>query len=144
LGHLDIIERASRLYDRIVVAVGVNNAKQPFLSVRDRLKALEAISASLGNVEVDHFEGLLVAYAKQRGAQCVVRGLRATSDFDYEFQIAMANRRLEPQIETVFLMTKWEHSFLSSSVVREVATLGGDYTGFVHPEVAKIVAGRLA
>ena len=144
LGHLDVIERAARLFDRIIVAVGRNTSKSPFLSVEDRVTALQACTSYIPNVEVGSFGGLLVEYARSQGAASVVRGLRATSDFDYEFQIAMANRRLAPEIETVFLMTKWEHSYLSSSVVREVATLGGDYTGFVHPEVAAIVGRRLA
>lgn len=144
LGHLDLVERAARLFDRVVVAVGSNPSKKPFLTVEDRLEALSACTAELGNVEVDRFDGLLVHYVRSRGARSVVRGLRATSDFDYEFQIAMANRQLAPEIETVFLMTNWEHSFLSSSVVREVATLGGDFSMFVHPAVASIIAKRLA
>lgn len=144
LGHLDIIERASKLYDRIIVGVGVNTSKNPFLAPEDRVRALIAATQSIPNVEIAQFHGLLVEFARQQGALFVVRGLRATADFDFEFQIAMANRRLAPEIETVFLMTKWEHSFLSSSVVREVASLGGDYRGFVHPAVADIMAARLA
>ncbi|MBX7132338.1 MAG: pantetheine-phosphate adenylyltransferase [Fimbriimonadaceae bacterium] len=143
LGHLDIVERAASLFDEIVVAVGVNTTKTPFLSVDDRVAALEACTGHLPNVKVDRFSGLLIEFARQMGAGFVVRGLRATADFDYEFQIAMANRRLAPDIETVFLMTKWEHSYLSSSVVREVALLGGDYRGFVHPAVVDFVAKRL-
>jgi pantetheine-phosphate adenylyltransferase len=144
LGHLDLVERAARLFDRVVVAVGSNPAKVPFLTVEDRLEALRACIVGLGNVEADRFDGLLIDYVRSRGARSVVRGLRATSDFDYEFQIAMANRQLAPEIETVFLMTNWEHSFLSSSVVREVALLGGDYTIFVHPAVASVIERRLA
>jgi pantetheine-phosphate adenylyltransferase len=144
LGHLDVIERAADIFDRVVVGVGVNTSKQPFLTVEDRLTALQASTGQLANVEIAPFEGLLVEFARSLGARLVVRGLRATSDFDYEFQIAMANRRLAPEIETVFLMTKWEHSFLSSSVVREVARLGGDYSGFVHASVAEIIGRKLA
>lgn len=144
LGHLDIVERAALLFDEIIVAVGVNTAKTPFLTADDRVAALEACTSHLPNVKVDRFSGLLIQFAHDRGAAFVVRGLRATADFDYEFQIAMANRRLAPDIETVFLMTKWEHSYLSSSVVREVALLGGDYRGFVHPAVVDFVAKRLA
>lgn len=143
LGHLDIVERAASLFDEIVVAVGVNTTKTPFLSVDDRVAALEACTGHLPNVKVNQFSGLLIQFAHDQGAGFVVRGLRATADFDYEFQIAMANRRLAPDIETVFLMTKWEHSYLSSSVVREVALLGGDYRGFVHPAVVDFVAKRL-
>ncbi len=143
LGHLDVIERAARLFDEIIVAVGVNQAKTPFLSLEERMRALAVATEGVPNVTIDHFEGLLVHYAEAKGAKALVRGLRATSDFDFEFQIAMANRRLNDSIESVFLMTKWEHSFLTSSVVREVAQLGGDFSGFVHPGVAEIVRAHL-
>lgn len=142
LGHLDLITRASSLYREVIVAVGVNSSKQPFLSVDQRLEALRACTSEFKNVQVDQFDGLLVDYATEKGAKVIIRGLRATSDFDYEFQIAMANRRMRPEIETVFLMTKWEHSYLSSSIVREVASHGGDYSSFVHPEVAKLIQNR--
>lgn len=134
-GHLDIIERAADLYDKVIVSVGVNPSKKPFLPIELRVKSIEAATDHLKNVEVTTFQGLLVQHATEQKAQVIVRGLRATSDFDYEFQIAMANRRLAPSIETVFLMTKWEHSYLSSSVVREVATLGGDYHQFIPDKV---------
>lgn len=143
LGHLDIVERAARLFDSVVVAVGANEAKRPFLTVDERLEALRAATAHLPNVTADSFDGLLVDFARNVGAQAVIRGLRATSDFDYEFQMAMANRRLDPGIETVVLMTIWEHSFLSSSVVREVAQLGGDFSGFVPAGVAEVIARKL-
>ena len=142
-GHLDVIERAASLFDQIVVAVGVNSAKRPFLGVEDRMEALRRCTRHLNNLMIDAFDGLLVEYARQKGACAVVRGLRATSDFDFEFQIAMANRRLEPTIETVFLMTKWENSYLTSSVVREVAILGGDFRQFVPEPVVEIVENRL-
>ena len=143
LGHLDVIERAARLFDEIVVTVGENSQKRPLLSVDDRLLALRLATTHLTNVRVDSFSGLLVEYVKAQGARAIVRGLRATADFEYEFQMAMVNRRLSDDIETVFLMTKWEHSYLSSSIVREVAQLGGDYTGMVHPEVAQVIQGAL-
>lgn len=143
-GHLDVLERASKLFERIIVAVGVNRDKAGFLSTEERMAALRATTEQHPNVEVDSFDGLLVHYAQSKGAKAVVRGLRATSDFEYEFQIAMANRRLNPEIETIFLMTKWEHSYLSSSIVREVATLGGDYSAFVPPPVAELIRQRLA
>lgn len=143
LGHMDVLERAARLFDRVVVAVGVNPTKQALLSQEERQTALIGATAGLANVEVGAFDGLLVEYARSLGATAIVRGLRATSDFDYEFQIAITNRRLAPEIETVFLMTKWEHSFLSSSVVREVAQLGGDYAQFVPPAVAAVLAEKL-
>ena len=143
LGHQDIIERAATLFDEVIVAIGVNSAKTPFFSVDQKKEALEACIAPYANVRVSAFDGLLVNFARSVGARAVIRGLRATADFDYEFQIAMANRRLAPEIETVFLMTKWEHSYLTSSIVREVARLGGDYTGFVPCKVAEKIAGFL-
>jgi pantetheine-phosphate adenylyltransferase len=144
LGHLDVIERASRLFDEIIVAVGVNSSKRPLLSTDQRMQALRRSCAHLENVQVDAFEGLLVDYVASKNAKSIVRGLRATADFEYEFQMALVNRRMSPEIDTVFLMTKWEHSYLSSSIVREVAQLGGDYREFVHPAVAEIIAGALA
>lgn len=131
LGHLDIIQRASHLFSQVVVAVGINAQKPGFLPVADRLSALTDCTSAFPNVEVTSFPGLLVEFAREVNASVIVRGLRATSDFDFEFQIAMANRRLDPNIETVCLLTKWENSFVSSSVVREIATLGGDFSKFV-------------
>lgn len=143
LGHVDVIERAARLFDEVIVGIGANSSKEPFFSVQQRQQALEACCSKWPNVRVQRFDGLLIEFAKRLKVGVLVRGLRATSDFDYEFQIAMANRRLAPEVETVFLMTKWEHSFLSSSVVREIATLGGDYTSFVPAEVAGLIKERL-
>jgi pantetheine-phosphate adenylyltransferase len=143
LGHLDVIERASRLFDRLIVAVGENSSKRPLLSTEQRLEALRSSTAVISNVSVESFSGLLVEYAKEKGAKSIVRGLRATADFEYEFQMAMVNRRLSADVDTVFLMTKWEHSYLSSSIVREVALLGGDYTSMVHPSVANIMEQAL-
>jgi pantetheine-phosphate adenylyltransferase len=143
-GHLDIVERAARMFDRVIVAVGINGQKQPFLPTDARIAALTAITRNLPNITIDSFDGLLVDYVRQQSASVIIRGLRATSDFDYEFQIAMANRRMASEIESVFLMTKWEHSYLSSSIVREIARLGGDFSQFVPPEVAAIVARSLA
>jgi pantetheine-phosphate adenylyltransferase len=139
LGHLDVIERAAKLFDDIIVAVGVNYAKQPLLTEAQRMEALRASTSHLENVTVESFSGLLVEYVLSTGARSIVRGLRATADFEYEFQMAMVNRRLASEIDTVFLMTKWEHSYLSSSIVREVATLGGDYSGLVPVPVAKVI-----
>lgn len=142
LGHLDIIERASKLVDKLIVAIGVNSQKTPFLPVDVRLDALRECTQSLGNVEVATFDGLLVNFAKSRESRVLIRGLRAVSDFDYEFRIAMANRSLAPEVETIFLIARDEYSFLASSVVREVATLGGDYAQFVPPSVAEKIAAR--
>lgn len=140
LGHLDIVERASRLFDEAIVAVGVNRSKASFMSVDDRLASLRESCAHLANVRVASFDGLLIEYATRMGATAIVRGLRATADFEYEFQMAMVNRRLRPEVETVFLMTHWEKSYVSSSIVREVALLGGDYTGLVPEAVGERIA----
>ncbi|MBS1720400.1 MAG: pantetheine-phosphate adenylyltransferase [Armatimonadetes bacterium] len=143
LGHLDVIERAARLFDEIIVAIGVNSSKRPLLDEASRIAALEACTSSFGNVRVDRFDGLLVDYVQAEGAKSIVRGLRATADFEYEFQMAMVNRRLAGDLETIFLMTKWEHSYLSSSIVREVAQLGGDYTGLVPAAVVPFIESAL-
>lgn len=143
LGHLDVIERASRLFDTLIVAVGANSKKSPLLSTDDRVWALTESVRHLPNVQVERFSGLLVQYALDKGAKSLVRGLRATADFEYEFQMAMVNRRLTDQVETVFLMTKWEHSYLSSSIVREVALLGGDFAEMVPPPVATVLTRAL-
>lgn len=143
LGHLDVVDRAARLFDEIIVAVGVNSAKKPLLSTEQRCEALRRSVTHLPNVRVDSFSGLLVEYVRSQNALSIVRGLRATADFEYEFQMAMINRRLAEEIDTVFLMTKWEHSYLSSSMVREVAVLGGDYTGLVPPPVAELMRQAL-
>lgn len=139
LGHIDVVERATKLFDEIVVAVGRNSAKTPLLSLDERIEALTAATAHLPHVTVESFQGLLVAYAAAKGARSIVRGLRATQDFEYEFQIALANRRLDPRVDTVFLMTNWEHSYLSSSVVREVALLGGDFSEMVPESTVEIM-----
>lgn len=143
LGHLDIVERASRLFDNLVVAVGRNSSKQALLSVDDRCEALRRATAHLPNVTVDSFEGLLVDYVDGIGGTAIVRGLRATADFEYEFQMTLVNRRLRHEVETVFLMTSPDHSYLSSSIVREVALLGGDYVGMVPIGVAELIANAI-
>ena len=135
LGHLDIIERATHLFSEVVVAVGVHAGKSPLLTTAQRIEALRLCTAKFPTVRVEAFDGLLVDFVKQLGARSNVRGLRATADFEYEFQMAMVNRRMDETIETIFLMTKWEYSYLSSSIVREVAVLGGDYSEMVPPEV---------
>lgn len=144
LGHLDVVERAARLFDRIVVGVGVNSAKSPLLTSEQRLESLAASVAHLKNVQVEAFSGLLIEFALAKGAKAIVRGLRATADFEYEFQMAMVNRRLNSDVETVFLMTKWEYSYLSSSIVKEVATLGGDYRPMVPAPVGAMIERALA
>ena len=143
LGHLDVIERAARLFDSVIVSVGINSAKQPLLTPEQRAQGIRESVTSIRNVQVDSFQGLLAAYAERMGASAIVRGLRATADFEYEFQMATVNRKLNSTIETVFLMTKWEHSYLSSTIVKEIARLGGDYSSLVPEPVARIVAGAL-
>lgn len=144
LGHLDVIERATKLFDRIIIAVGTNSGKRPLLSVKERIAAIEACVQDLPNVEVSKFDGLLVDFVKEVKASSIIRGLRATADFEYEFQMAMVNRRLSENVESVFLMTKWDYSYLSSSIVREVAQLGGDYSEMVAPAVIPIMQKALA
>lgn len=143
-GHLDVIERGARLVDELIVAVGVNSEKQPFLSADDRVAVLKECCAGMKTVKVAQFEGLLISYAQAVGAKVIVRGLRAVTDFDYEFRIAMANRTLAPDVETVFLVARDEYSFLASSVVRDVAKYGGDLSPFVPEPVSRLILGRSA
>ena len=143
LGHLDIIERASMLFEKVVVGIGINTGKAPFLELQDRLRNLEQCIKPYENVTVDTFDGLLVDFAKKKNSTVIVRGLRAVSDYEYEFRVASANRKLAPEIETIMLITKDEFSFLASSVVREVALLGGNYDRFVPPFVAETIRKRV-
>ncbi|HIQ71196.1 MAG TPA: pantetheine-phosphate adenylyltransferase [Candidatus Onthenecus intestinigallinarum] len=143
VGHLDIIERAARLYDDVVVAVLHNPKKQGAFPVQTRLALIERACAHLPNVRAEFFEGLLVDYARQVGASVVLRGLRAVSDFEYEFQMAQMNRRLCPGVETLFMMTRPEHAYISSSGVREIATFGGDVSAFVPPCILNDVQAAL-
>lgn len=141
-GHVDIVDRARKLFDRVVVAVLDNTQKQKTLTVDDRVALLRASLKGRSGVEVDSFSGLLVDYLRRRGATTIIRGLRAVSDLDYEFQIASMNSRLYPKAETVFLMPDEKWVFLSSSVVREVAAMGGNVTGLVPAPVAKYLKNR--
>jgi len=143
MGHKDLIDRAASLFDRLVVAVGINRSKNPFLIPDQRIEALKRLTSGMPNVEVTSFEGLLVNYAVEIGADCILRGLRATADFEYEFQMAMANKQMQPNLETVFLMTKWEYSYVSSSIVRDVATFGGDYSAMVPDSIHAIIEARV-
>jgi pantetheine-phosphate adenylyltransferase len=143
LGHLDVIERAATLFDEIIVGVGRNSSKTPLLSPEERIEAIRQSTSHLNNVRVEGFSGLLIEYVNSVGSHAIVRGLRATADFEYEFQMAMVNRRLSSEVETVFLMTRWEYSYLSSSIVKEVATLGGDFSQMVPAAVAPIIEAAL-
>lgn len=142
-GHLDLVERASRQFDRLVMAILRHDEKQPVFSLEERMGLLRESVARYPNVEVDSFHGLLVDYAQRVGAQTIVRGLRALSDFEYELQMAMMNRRLAPGLETVFLMPSEAYAYLSSRLVREVARLGGDLTGLVPEQVVAALRQRL-
>ena len=130
-GHLDVIERARKLFDEVVVAVAHNDQKQPYFTLGERLAFLGQVTASLNGVKVLPLDGLLVEFAVQQEAQAVVRGLRAVSDFEFEFQMALMNRKLEARVETIFLMPKEEYTYLSSRIVKEIARLGGDVSAFV-------------
>jgi pantetheine-phosphate adenylyltransferase len=134
-GHLDLIDRGSRLAERLIVAVLVNEAKRAVFSVAERMEMVREVVQPFANVEVASFEGLLVDYAAARGATLILRGIRAVSDYEYELQMALMNRRLRPELETAFLMAGEATSFLSSRLVKEVAALGGDVSGLVPPAV---------
>jgi pantetheine-phosphate adenylyltransferase len=141
-GHLDLIERASRLVDRLVVSVLKNERKQALFSVADRLELIDEVVKCYPNVEVDFFDGLLVEHASARGATLIIRGIRAISDYEYEWQMALMNRRLKPEIETMFLMAGEAHSFISSHLVKEVIRLGGNISDLVPPAVEKRLKHR--
>ena len=134
LGHLDIIRRSASIADELIVGILNNKAKTPLFSVGERVKMLEEVTKDFPNVKIIPFEGLLVEFAKQMDAKVIVRGLRAITDFEYELQMSQTNHKIEPEIETLFLTTSLEFSFLSSTTVKEVASFGGDITQFV-PEV---------
>ena len=144
-GHYDIITRAAGMFERLIVLVAVNSSKTPLFTAEERVQMLQACCASLENVSVDTLDRrLLVDYAMERGAKVIVKGLRAVSDFEYEFQMALLNRHLQPQVETVFLMTSAEHSYLSSSIVKEIARLGGDIRGLVPDAALPFLEGKFA
>ena len=145
-GHLDVIQRAAKLFDRIIVAVASNASKSPLFTLQERADLVARTLADMGaaNVEVDRFDGLLVDYVARRGGCAVVRGLRAVSDFEFEFQLALMNRKLNESVETIFLMPKDTYSFLSSRLVKEIARLGGDVSAFVPAHVREALRSRLA
>ena len=142
LGHLDVIERAAALFDRLIVVVMHNQTKKPMFTPEERQAFLRRVTSHLDNVEVDMFGGLLAEYARQRGACTIVKGLRAVSDFESEFQMALANRKLNPDLDTAFLMSA-EYMYLSSSIVKDIAAHGGDISGFVSPELVDEVLKRM-
>jgi len=142
-GHSDLIERASRLCDRVVVAVAANPTKEPVFSLDERVAMASEVLAHLSNVEVRGFDTLLIHFVREQGASVIVRGLRAVSDFEYEFQLAGMNRRLAPDVETLFLTPGEQFAYISSSLVREIAVLGGDVTPFVHESVMAAMNNRM-
>lgn len=142
-GHTDIITRSLRVFDKVIVAVASNPGKRPLFDVAERVEMVRIVTKELVQVEVEAFDGLLVQYVRQRGVRAVIRGLRAISDFEHEFQMALINRKLDSAVETVFFMPREEYSYLTSSIIKEVASLGGALKDFVHPEVAKRLRQRL-
>jgi pantetheine-phosphate adenylyltransferase len=142
-GHLDVIQRATKLFDRIVVAVAKSESKNPLFTLEERVELVSRSISHLPTVETDSFDGLLVHYVEHRKAHAVVRGLRAVSDFEFEFQLALMNRKLNERIETIFMMPKDTYTFLSSRIVKEIARLGGDVTAFVPAHVRAALAEKL-
>jgi len=142
-GHLDLIQRGSRIFDHLIVAVLVNPVKDPLFTVEERVEMLMELTAEIGNVSVATFDGLMVEFARRQGASAVLRGIRAISDYEYEFQMALMNRRLVPEIETVFLQPAGRYSFVSSRMVKEVFSLGGDVAGLLPPNVLKRLRERI-
>ena len=144
MGHLDIIQRSSKLFDKVIVVVMSNYNKSNYsFTAEERVMLLERCTSDIPNVEIDTYDGLLVDYARKVGASAVVKGLRAVSDFEYEFQQALTNRKLFPELETIFVTAQAENMFLSSSVVKQVCSLGGDITPFVPPEIRDDIIKRI-
>ena len=143
-GHLDLIHRASKLFPAVVVAVSTHPQKKPLFTLEERLDLVRASTTGIQNVRVDSFQGLLVRYAKEMGASALIRGLRAVSDFEYEFQMALMNRKQRPDIETVFLMPSEEYTYVNSTVVKEIAILGGRVDCFIPAPVAEALAKKIA
>ena len=141
-GHLDVIERARKLFDEVIVAVAHNDEKQPLFSLGERLDLLRQTVGEVDNVRIAEFKGLLVEFAKEEKARAVIRGLRAVSGFEFEFQMALMNRKLDAAAETIFLMPKEEYTYLSSRIVKEIARLGGDVSSFVPTCVAKALTTK--
>ena len=142
-GHLDVIERAAKLFDRVIVAVASNEGKHPLFTTDERLELVRRSVKKFPNVEADSFDCLLVDYVERRAAQAIVRGLRAISDFEFEFQLALMNRKLNERVETIFMMPKDTYTFLSSRIIKEIARLGGDISSFVPADVRAALVKKL-
>ena len=144
LGHEDLVRRASRLFGEVVVAVADSRSKQPFFTLEERVGMAREVLSAYPNVRIEGFDGLLMDFLRRQDARIILRGLRAVSDFEYEFQLASMNRHLIPEAETLFLTPAEQYSYISSSLVREIARLGGDVSGFVHPSVQRALRARFA
>src|SRR5580658_4246931 len=142
-GHFDVVQRAAKLFDRVIVAVAKNEGKKPLFGLQERLALVKEATASMPNVEADTFDGVLVDYVVQKKAQAIVRGFGAVSDFEFAFQLALMNRKLNENIETIFMMPKDTYTFLSSRIVKEIARLGGDVSSFVPPHVERALKRKL-
>jgi pantetheine-phosphate adenylyltransferase len=143
-GHLDVLERAARLFDRVIVAIARSESKNPLFTLEERLALMKPAIAPIKNARADIFDGLLVDYAAKQKARALVRGLRAVSDFEFEFQMALMNRKLSENIETIFMMPKETYTFISSRIIKEIARLGGDISPFVPPHIAVALKKKLA
>lgn len=143
LGHLDVIQRAADVFDRVVVAVAASQSKGPLFSVKERLALVRDVTSGIPSVEVESFGGLLVDYVAKRGARAIIRGLRAVSDFEFEFQLALMNRKLDERVETLFMMPREAYTFISSRMVKEICSLGGDVSAFVPAPVQVALLRKL-
>jgi pantetheine-phosphate adenylyltransferase len=143
LGHLDVIRRGSRLYERLVVGVGINPEKEPLFTPEERVELLRRVTEPFGNVEVRSFEGLTVRFVREAGARVMLRGLRTLNDMEYEFNMSLTNRNLDPEIETVFLMAQAAHSHFSGTLIRQIGLFGGDLDPFLPPEVHEPMRTRV-
>jgi pantetheine-phosphate adenylyltransferase len=142
-GHVDLIQRGSKIFDQLTVAILINPVKNPLFTVEERVEMLAEVTSTLPNVSVATFDGLMVDFARRQGANAVLRGIRAISDYEHEFQMALMNRRLAPEVETVFLQPAGRYSFVSSRMVKEVFSFGGDVSGLVPPNVLKRLRERI-
>jgi pantetheine-phosphate adenylyltransferase len=143
-GHVDLIQRGAKLFEHLTVGILKNPVKNPLFTVEERVEMLKEATSALGNVSIATFDGLMVEFARQRGARAVLRGIRAISDYEHEFQMALMNRRLAPEIETVFLQPAGRYSFVSSRMVKEVVSFGGDVSGLLPPNVLKRLRARIS